>query len=249
MSALGSGHACPTTVIASVHRPLYGAISVRRVISGSFLVPVASRCTRLLDSTGLCVNAGQRSFPPRVAVIAGPTRPHQVGLRRGLRFKNPVGTGAVKVSHIPTYNIQGVKQHDPSVLHDTVEAVEGESGAGDAERDPCDDASKSSACRGVGIRGGGGGFRQGKERKAAHLKSPKLQVPYTQVTATKQQHMHQTESPKLQHIATTWAQNCVFQEEPSASTNVPEPTVPCTASYSFAIVPGPSQETQRLQLL
>ena len=54
----------------------------------------------------------------------------------------------------------------------------------------------------------------------------------------------QTESPKVQHVATTWSRNCVFQEEPRAPTNAPGPTVSCAASYSFVVVPGPSQETQ-----
>ena len=36
VSALGSGRACPTTVIASVHQPLYGAVSVRSVFSFFF---------------------------------------------------------------------------------------------------------------------------------------------------------------------------------------------------------------------
>ena len=79
VSALGCGRACPTTVIASVHQPLYGAASVLRVISSSIPDPVTSRCTSLLDSTGLCVHAGQWSLPPRAALVAGPTRPHQVG--------------------------------------------------------------------------------------------------------------------------------------------------------------------------
>ena len=35
------------------------------------------------------------------------------------------------------------------------------------------------------------------------LKSPKLQVPYAQMTAITQQDMPQTGTPKLQHIATT----------------------------------------------
>ena len=125
VSALGSGRACPTTVIASVHQALYGAVlssqvSVRRVISCPIPEPVISRCTSLLGSTGLCVHAGQWSLPPRAALVAGPTRPHQVGHSRVLRFRNPVGTGAVKVRYIQPYNIQGVKQRDPSVLHDTV---------------------------------------------------------------------------------------------------------------------------------
>ena len=83
-------------------------------------------------------------------------------------------------------------------------------------------------------------FRQGKI--SPPLKSPKLQVPCTQMTATEQQKMHETESPRLQHIAT------VFQDEPNTPTNVPEPTVSCAASYSFVIAHGPSQETQCLQL-
>ena len=49
----------------------------------------------------------------------------------------------------PIHNIQGVKQCDPSVLHDTVEAVE-RVRAGVSERDPCDDAWKWRACRGKG---------------------------------------------------------------------------------------------------
>ena len=43
-----------------------------------------------------------------------------------------------------------MKQRNPSVLHDTVEALEGECGTGVAKRDPCDDASKSRACQGEG---------------------------------------------------------------------------------------------------
>ena len=63
------------------------------------------------------------------------------------------------------------------------------------------------------LQGGGGGFAQRQFRLGTispPLKSPKLQVPYAQMTATKQQDMHQTGSPKLQHIATTWPQNCIF---------------------------------------
>ena len=40
----------------------------------------------------------------RAAAIAGPTRPHQVGLRRVLRLKNQVGTGMVRIKE--TFNIQ-----------------------------------------------------------------------------------------------------------------------------------------------
>ena len=92
---------------------------------------------------------------------------------------------------------------------------------------------------------GGGGVRPGTILQA--LKSPKLPVPYAQMTATKQQRMHQTECPKLQHMATTWPRNCVFQEEPSAPTNAPELNVPSAASYSSVLAPGPSQKTQCLQ--
>ena len=79
VSTLRSGRASPTTVIASVHQPLYSAASVQRVISSSIPDPVTSRCTSLLDSTGLCVHADQWSLPPRAALVAGPTRPPQVG--------------------------------------------------------------------------------------------------------------------------------------------------------------------------
>ena len=61
-------------------------------------------------------------------------------------------------------------------------------------------------------------------------------MPYAQMTATKQQDMHQTESPQLQHIATTWSQDCVFQEGRGVPTDAPEP---CAASYSFIIAHGP----------
>ena len=51
-----------------------------------------------------------------------------------------MGTGLVKFRNT-TYNIQGVKQSDPSILHDMVEAVEGDSSADVSERDSCDDVS------------------------------------------------------------------------------------------------------------
>ena len=75
-----------------------------------------------------------------------------VGLGRGLRLKNPVGSGSVKTSKHTTYNTQGLKQRNPSVLHDTVEAVEGEAGAESSapERAPCDGVEK------LRLRGGGG---------------------------------------------------------------------------------------------
>ena len=59
-------------------------------------------------STGLGVHAGQGSPPPRVAIVAGPIWPHLVGRCGGLRLKNQVGTGPVKVSAHTTHNIQGV---------------------------------------------------------------------------------------------------------------------------------------------
>ena len=77
---------------------------------------------------------------------------------------------------------------------------------------------------------GGGDSPQGRFRPGTispPLKSPKLQVPCAQMTATKQQDMHQTESPKVQHVAAIWSQKCVFQEEPRESTHAPEPTASC----------------------
>ena len=65
-----------------------------------------------------------------------------VGLRGGLRLKNPVGTGLVKVSLHTTFNIHGVRQRDPSVLHDSMEAVEGEAGTDLSERASCDEAEQ-----------------------------------------------------------------------------------------------------------
>ena len=63
-------------------------------------------------------------------------RPHSATLGwanvGGLKLKNPVGTGLAKIRGHTKFNIQRsrVRRHDPSVLlHDTVEAVEGESGA------------------------------------------------------------------------------------------------------------------------
>ena len=40
-----------------------------------------------------------------------------------------MGTGLAEVNEHTTFNIKGQKQCDPWVLHDTVEAVEGESDA------------------------------------------------------------------------------------------------------------------------
>ena len=73
---------------------------------------------------------------------AGPIQPHVVGLGWGLGLKTPVGSGLVKVSKHTTFNTQRVKQRNPSVLHDTVEAVEGEAGAELSERAPCDEVKK-----------------------------------------------------------------------------------------------------------
>ena len=56
----------------------------------------------------------------------------------------------MKVSYHTTYNIQGVKQHNPSMLHDTVEAVEGGSGVDEAEWVSCDEALKSKLYQGEG---------------------------------------------------------------------------------------------------
>ena len=63
-----------------------------------------------------------------------------------------MGIGLTKVSARSTHNIQGVWQRDPSVLHDSVEAVEGEAGADPSERVSCDESEKFR------LRGGKGGF-------------------------------------------------------------------------------------------
>ena len=56
-----------------------------------------------------------------------------------------MGTDPVKVREHATFNIQhsGVRQRDPSVLHDTVVAMEMESGADVSEQVSCDESSKS----------------------------------------------------------------------------------------------------------
>ena len=90
----------------------------------------------------LGVHAGQGSLPPRAAIVAGPIWPHLVGHCGGLRLKNPVGTGPVKVNAHTTHNIQGVWQRDPSVLHDSIEAMEGQACADPSERASCDESEK-----------------------------------------------------------------------------------------------------------
>ena len=64
------------------------------------------------------------------------------GSRGGFRLCIPMGTDLVMVSARITHNIQGVWQRDPSVLHDSVEAVEGEAGADSSERASCDESEK-----------------------------------------------------------------------------------------------------------
>ena len=140
-------HSCHRLLSIS---PLHGAFTVRSLIPSSAIVPVSACCTGALGSTGLCVFLGRGSFPARAAWIAGPTRPHQLVLQRVLRLKSPVATGMAKIKEHSTHNIQGVKERDPSVLHDTAEAAEGESSTDVSERDPCDDASNCSICRGEG---------------------------------------------------------------------------------------------------
>ena len=77
-------------------------------------------------------------------MFGGPIWPHLVGLRRGLRLKNPLGSGSVKDGQRhTTYNIQGVKQRDSSVLHDTVDAAEGGAGPESSERAYFDEAEKA----------------------------------------------------------------------------------------------------------
>ena len=68
------------------------------------------------------------------------------GSRGGLRLNYPVGTGLVKVSAHITHNIQGIWQRDPCVLHDNVEAVEGEAGADPSERASCDESVVPEGC-------------------------------------------------------------------------------------------------------
>ena len=150
VSALGSGRACPATVIAFCPWCQFSALllSVRRAGARPLTLPPLA--TLALRALGLCVHTGEGSLPPCVANLAGPIRPQLVGLVWGLRLKNPVGSGLVKVSLHTTCNIQGVKQRDPSVLHDTVEGVEGEAGAESSERAPCDEDEKFS------LRGRGG---------------------------------------------------------------------------------------------
>ena len=87
MSALGSGHACPTTVIASVHQPLYGADSVRRVSLCSISDPVISRCTCLLDSTGLCVQLVKGHPLPGLHWSLAPLGHTRLGLDGSLGLK------------------------------------------------------------------------------------------------------------------------------------------------------------------
>ena len=53
-----------------------------------------------------------------------------------------MGTDLVKVSARITHNIQGVWQCNPSALHDSVEAVEGEAGVDPSERVACDESEK-----------------------------------------------------------------------------------------------------------
>ena len=59
-----------------------------------------------------------------------------------------MGTGPVKVSVHTTFHIQGVWQCDPSLLHDSVDAVEGEAGADPSKRASCDE-SKTFRLRGL----------------------------------------------------------------------------------------------------
>ena len=76
----------------------------------------------------------------------------RLGYLRGRRLKHPVGTGLVKVKGPATFNIQhsGVRQRDPSVLHNTIEAVEGKSGTDATERVSCEESSKSRLSWGDG---------------------------------------------------------------------------------------------------
>ena len=108
VSALGPGRACPATVIAFCPccQLVARAFSVRANWR-SALDPTSAGHFSCPGSTGLGVHAGQGSLPPSAAIVAGPIWPHLVGPCGGLRLKNPVGTGLVKVSAHTTHNIQG----------------------------------------------------------------------------------------------------------------------------------------------
>ena len=110
VSALGSGRACSATIIAFcpscqlVARPL----SVRRTgVHPSSLDPTSAGHFSCPGSGGLGVHAGQGPLSPRAAIVAGPIWPHLVGRCGGLRLKNLVGTGPVKVSAHTTHSIPG----------------------------------------------------------------------------------------------------------------------------------------------
>ena len=82
---------------ASVECPANWCSSLDPTSAGHFSCP---------GSTGLG-HAGQGSLPPRAAIVAGVIWPHLVGRCGGLRLKNPVGTGPVKVSAHTTHNPRG----------------------------------------------------------------------------------------------------------------------------------------------
>ena len=122
--------------------PMYGASAGRSVSRCSSLDPASTSYTGASGSIGLGVHTGHGSLPPRVATSGGPIWPHVVRLVHGLGLKIPMGSGLVKVGLHTTCNIQGVKQRDPPVLHDTVEAVEREVGADSSEQTSCDEVEK-----------------------------------------------------------------------------------------------------------
>ena len=75
-------------------------------------------------------------------------------------------------------------------------------------------------------------FAGGNFRCPGTPRSSKCHMPAR--LQNKTQDMHQTKTPKFQHIATTLSQSCLFCEGPSAPTNAPEPTVSCADAWLFS---------------
>ena len=80
LSALGSGRACPTAVIAFCPSADTRRFHSARCVQRSALAPAPAIRAGCLGSTGFCVHPGQWSLPSCAAWIAGPIWPHMVGL-------------------------------------------------------------------------------------------------------------------------------------------------------------------------